>query len=65
LVNLLLNENMKIYRRLRTWLLIIGLILTTVGFLIAQQYSVKPSQVYFIIFNVLSWIVFKKKDVTA
>ncbi|NRF92907.1 ABC transporter permease [Paenibacillus frigoriresistens] len=45
MVNLLLNENMKIYQRLRTWLLILGLILTTIGFLIAQTYSVKPSQV--------------------
>ncbi|MGO4272366.1 ABC transporter permease [Paenibacillus sp. TAF58] len=45
MVNLLLNENMKIYQRLRTWLLIIGLVLTTVAFLIAQQYSVKPTQI--------------------
>lgn len=45
MVNLLLNENMKIYQRLRTWLLIIGLVVTTVCFLIAQQYSVKPTQV--------------------
>lgn len=45
MVKLLLNENMKIYQRLRTWLLIIGLVLTTVAFLIAQQYSVKPTQI--------------------
>lgn len=45
MVKLLLNENMKIYQRLRTWLLIAGLIITTVAFLIAQQYSVKPTQI--------------------
>lgn len=43
--NLLLNENMKIYRRPRTWLLVLTLVLTIIGFLVAQQYSVKPSQV--------------------
>ncbi|TVY07008.1 ABC transporter permease [Paenibacillus cremeus] len=42
--NLLLNENMKIYRRTRTWMIIVGLVLTVIGFLIAQQYSVKPFQ---------------------
>ncbi|WP_047155449.1 ABC transporter permease [Aneurinibacillus tyrosinisolvens] len=41
MLNLLLNENMKIYRRLRTWLLVLVLVLTTIGFLIAA----KPSQV--------------------
>jgi len=45
LVNLLLNENMKIYRRLRSWMFVIGLVLTVIGFLIAQQYSVKPFQI--------------------
>lgn len=45
MLNLLLNENMKIYRRARTWLLVLALILTTIGFLVAQQYSAKPSQV--------------------
>jgi ABC-2 type transport system permease protein len=32
--NLLLNENMKIYRRLRTWILILALIVTTVTVLV-------------------------------
>jgi ABC-2 type transport system permease protein len=45
LFNLYLNENMKIYRRVRTWMLVLVLILTTIGFLVAQQYTVKPSQV--------------------
>jgi ABC-2 type transport system permease protein len=45
LLNLLLNENMKIYRRLRTWLLVLGLILTTIGFLVAQEYSKNPNQI--------------------
>ncbi|KIL38121.1 hypothetical protein SD70_28415 [Gordoniibacillus kamchatkensis] len=45
MVNLLLNENMKIYCRLRTWMFVIGLVLTAIGFLVAQQYSVKPFQV--------------------
>jgi ABC-2 type transport system permease protein len=36
---------MKIYRRLRTWMFVIGLVLTVIGFLVAQQYSVKPFQV--------------------
>ncbi|MGZ4107092.1 MAG: ABC transporter permease, partial [Tumebacillaceae bacterium] len=43
--NLYRNENMKIYRRARTWMLVVVLILTTIGFLVAQQYTVKPSQV--------------------
>jgi ABC-2 type transport system permease protein len=44
LYNLFLNENMKIYRRGRTWMLILLLVLTTIGFLVAEQYSVKPAQ---------------------
>ncbi|WP_038090782.1 ABC transporter permease subunit [Tumebacillus flagellatus] len=43
--NLFLNENMKIYRRARTWMLVVLLVLTTIAFLVAQQYTVKPSQV--------------------
>jgi len=37
LLNLLLNENMKIYRRLRTWMLVAGLILITAVTLIFVQ----------------------------
>lgn len=45
MLNLFLNENMKIYRRARTWALVLGLVLITIGFLVAQQYSAKPSQI--------------------
>ncbi|WP_047155005.1 ABC transporter permease [Aneurinibacillus tyrosinisolvens] len=45
MLNLLLNENMKIYQRIRTWMLVIALILTTIGFLTAQHFTVKPSEV--------------------
>ncbi|BAU28319.1 ABC-2 type transport system permease protein [Aneurinibacillus soli] len=45
MLNLLLNENMKIYRRMRTWMLVVALVLTTIGFLTAQHFTVKPAEV--------------------
>ncbi|WCK52546.1 ABC transporter permease [Aneurinibacillus sp. Ricciae_BoGa-3] len=45
MLNLLMNENMKIYRRLRTWMLVVALVLTTIGFLTAQHFTVKPAQI--------------------
>ncbi|WP_231955986.1 ABC transporter permease [Aneurinibacillus soli] len=36
---------MKIYRRMRTWMLVVALVLTTIGFLTAQHFTVKPAEV--------------------
>jgi ABC-2 type transport system permease protein len=46
LLNLLLNENMKIYRRLRTWILVAVVIVTTATMLIVAHNTSKVPEAY-------------------